>query len=82
MNGSKPFGPLGHPPALATMGTRPAVGSSAFPSPNDHQLAGCDSVARRHMPALHTKGLEASGSAVQTLEAWLPSAQCREVIQR
>ena len=33
MNGSKPFGPSGHPPALATMGTRSAVGSSASPSP-------------------------------------------------
>ena len=33
MNVSKPFGPSGHPPALATMGTRSAVGSSASPSP-------------------------------------------------
>ena len=33
MNGSKPFGPSGHPPALAKMGTHSAVGSSVFPSP-------------------------------------------------
>ena len=31
--GSKPFGPSGHPRALAAMGTRSAVGSSASPSP-------------------------------------------------